>query len=183
MLKLINMTNVRTSFDAPKIMREISKFAPFALLICALFSFVAVSIFTVDYYEHLFEKRFSDNARFMAIVVSVIQEAVRFGLLVTSIKDFSDKKPFNGWLGLAGSIILVAHDISIAKDISFLWSPENPSPYSGIFIFLILIGLLLEVRLILTLSGSNEEKPVTRKKPFSQNGNSVKTADVQWLED
>jgi hypothetical protein len=183
MLKLINMTNVTTSFDASKIMGEISKFAPFALLICALFSFVAVSIFTVDYYEHLFLKRFSENAKFMAIVVAVIQEAVRFGLLVTSIKDFSDKKPFNGWLGLVGSIILVAHDISIAKDISSLWSPENPSPYSGILIFLILIGLLLEIRLILTLSGTTEDKNTKRKKSFSQNGKSAKTADVQWLND
>lgn len=177
------MTNVRTSFDAAKIMHEISKFAPFALLICALFSFVAVSIFTVDYYEHLFQKRFTENARFMAIVVAVIQEAVRFGLLVTSIKDFSDKKPANGWIGLAGSIVLVVHDISIAKDISHLWSPENPTPYSGILIFLILIGLLLEIRLILTLSGSSREKNVIEKKSFSQNGKSVETADVQWLND
>lgn len=177
------MTNVTTSFDASKIMREISKFAPFALLICALCSFVAMSIFTVDYYEHLLRERFTDNAKLMAILVAVIQEAVRFGLLVTSIRDFSDKKPFNGWLGLIGSIVLVAHDISLAEDIASLWSPENPLPYSGMLVFLILLGLLLEVRLILTLSGSTKVKAGSGKKSAGQNGKSVKTADVQWLND
>jgi len=174
------MTNVTTSFDAGKIMREISRFAPFTLLVCALLSFIAVSIFAVDYYETLFTTRFTKNARVMAILVAVIQEAVRFGLLVSSIRDFSDKKPLNGWLGLIGSLVLVIHDISIANDLALLWNAENPSPYSGILIFPILTGLLLEIRLILTLSEQKVEKKEVgvqgKKSPhieYSKNGVTV----------
>lgn len=155
------MTNV-TSFDASRIMREISKVAPFALLTCALLSFIAVGIFSVDYYQELFLKRFTESARFMAIMVAVIQEAVRFGLLIASIRDFADRKPLNGWLGLIGSIALVIHDVSIAKSLALIWDPLNPVPYSSILVFLILIGLLLEVRLILTVG---KELPAERTLP------------------
>jgi hypothetical protein len=165
------MANLQ-NFDASAIMREISKFAPFALLLCAFGSFVAVGIFFVDYYENLLLVRFTESARYMAVMVAVIHEAVRFGLLIASIRDFTDKKAFNGWLGLMGSIALVYHDISVCKELAFLWNPTNPKPYSGLLVFMILVGLLLEVRLILTVGNENEkEQPQTKKQPlYSQNG-------------
>ena len=171
------MTNVKTTFDASTIMREISKFAPFLLLACAFLSFFAVAIFIVDYYNQLFEIRFSEYSFFIAVMVALIQEFVRFGLLISSIRDFTDSRRFNGWLGLVGSIGLVMHDVSIVKDLAMTWDYQNPSPYVSVLVFLILIGLLLEIRLILTISKNKEVKP---KKAYSQNGNSVKTADVQW---
>jgi len=154
------------SFDTSRIMLEISKAAPLALLVFAFLSFLAVGIFAVDYYQSLFEPRFGRMAQPMAILIAVIQEAVRFGLLVTSIRDFADKKKFNGWLGLIGSIGLVIHDISLSNSIAQMWDSNNPLPYSSLFMFLILIGLLLEFRLILTV-GNNQGKSVVS---FSQNG-------------
>lgn len=159
------------NFDASGIMREISKAAPFALLACAILSFIAVGVFSIDYYQELFAKRFTESARFMAIMVAVIQEAVRFGLLIASIRDFADKKYLNGWLGLLGSVALVLHDVSIAKDLALIWNADNPKPYSSILIFLILIGLLLEIRLILTVGKevpARKEMPAT--KEYQPNG-------------
>lgn len=157
------MANVN-EFDANRVMLELSKVAPFALITCALLSFIAVGVFCVDYYESLFLIRFKESARIMAILVAVIQELVRFGLLIASIRDFSDKKPFNGWLGLVGSLALVVHDIGIAKDIATVWSSKTPELYSGIFIFLILIGLLLEIRLVLTVDGAKLGKSKALKE-------------------
>jgi len=151
------MTNL-SKISTGSIMLQISKAAPFGLLVFALLSFVAVGVFAYDYYRELFLVRFPSSAAFMAILCAIIQEAVRFGLLVASIRDFTDSKPANGWLGLLGSIALVLHDIVIAKAIGRVWSPADPDAYVGLLVFLILTGLLLEIRLILTVGGSPKRK-------------------------
>ena len=159
------MTKVN-SFDTSRIMLEISKAAPIALLVFALLSFIAIGVFSIDYYQTLFEPRFARMAKPMAILIAVIQEAVRFGLLVTSVRDFANGKKLNGWLGLVGSIGLVFHDISLSNSIAEMWDSTNPLPYSSLFLFLILIGLLLEFRLILTVGHNAREY----SSNFSQNG-------------
>lgn len=147
-----------TKLDVSSLIREISKIAPFALIACALLSFIAVGIFSVDYYEHLFLKRFTNSAFAMAVMVASIQEAVRFGLLISSVRDFSEKNAVRGWLGLIASAWLVFHDIAISKELAMVWNPENPTPYTGILVFLIVIGLVLELRLILTVSAEKKYK-------------------------
>lgn len=175
------MTNLDQSFDASKIMGQISKAAPLLLLFCALSSFFAFGIFAVDYYEKLFSK-FGSYARPLGVVIASITELVRFALLVSSIRDFSDSKKFNGWIGLLGSLALVLHDVSVARSIANFWDAANPTPYTSIFIFLILLGLGLEIRLILTVDlkkdisrerkeVSNSQKEVSKKKKkVSENG-------------
>ena len=171
------MSNVDQSFDPAKIMVEISKAAPLLLLIGALASFVSFGIFAVDYYENLFSK-FGTHSRTIAVVIASITELVRFALLVSSIRDFSDSKRFNGWLGLLGSVALVFHDINVARSIAQMWDASNPLPYSSTFIFLILLGLGLEIRLILTTSKtkksseniSRKTKIFAEKKSPSSNG-------------
>jgi len=147
-------------------MLEISKAAPLALLVFAFLSFFAIGVFAIDYYESLFTSRFGRMARPMAILIAIIQEAVRFGLLITSIRDFADNKKFNGWLGLVGSVCLVVHDISLCNNIAKMWDSSNPIPYSSLFLFLIMTGLLLEFRLILTIGNPQKKTEVS----FSKNG-------------
>jgi len=160
------MSTKVNSFDTSSIMLEISKAAPLALLVFAFLSFLAVGVFAIDYYDTLFAPRFGRLSKAMAVLIAVIQESVRFGLLITSIRDFADKRKFNGWIGLIGSIGLVLHDISLSNSIAKMWDAENPLPYSSLFMFLILIGLLLEFRLILTVKNSRARNDVN----FSQNG-------------
>lgn len=161
-------------FDANQVMLSLSRFAPFALISCALLSFFAVGFFCVDYYEELFKERFDDAARPLAIMVALIQELVRFALLIASVRDFSDKRAFNGWLGLAGSVALVIHDAGIAKEVATMWSKQNPDQYAGIFLFLIFVGALLEIRLILTVNGASLGKPKKAAR-YERNG-SLQTA-------
>ena len=159
------------SFDANSIMREIAKAAPILLLVAALASFFIVGVFCVDYYETLLKANFGAYSRPMAILLACIQELVRFGLLVSSIRDFSDKKRFNGWLGLLGSLALVWHDVNTANSIALQLSPENPLPYATMIIFAILVGFGLEIRLILTVDLKEEKlKTSTSKKTSTSNG-------------
>jgi len=90
--------------------------------------------------------------------------------LVASVRDFSDDKRFNGWLGLLGSVGLVLHDLSVSKNIALMWSPDNPLPYTGLFSFLILIGLLLEFRLILTVDLKEKKRVAVKSKTAISNG-------------
>lgn len=166
------MSNVDQSFDASKLMHEISKAAPLLLLLGAISSFISFGVFAVDYYENLFSK-FGTHARTMGVVIASITELVRFALLVSSIRDFSDSKRFNGWLGLMGSVALVFHDVNVARSIASAWDAANPVPYSTTFIFLILLGLGLEIRLILTTS-----KPVVKKTAGINVSNGKKSSSL-----
>jgi len=73
--------------------------------------------------------------------------------VVSSVRDFADAKRGAGWLGLLGSVALVAYDIKISSSVATLWANEafDASVYSSTIVFLILLGLLLEVRLVLTM--------------------------------
>lgn len=156
---MANLQNVTIT----DVMRGLSKIAPVALVVCALLSFVAVAIFSVSYYETLLIPHLPSVGRGMAILIAAIQEFVRFALLVSSVRDFSEGKQFNGWLGLVGSGLIVWHDMSLAYSIATSWSAENPSAYTAIFYFLILIGLLLEIRLILTVGAAGQVQDSVQK--------------------
>lgn len=158
------------SFDANGVMDFFKSAAPILLLISAIASFAAIGIFQVDYYDKLFAKNFPNHSITMAVLIAVITELVRFALLVSSIRDFSDSKPFNGWLGLLGSLALVVHEISVSRSMAALWSTDNSTAYSTVFIFLILLGLGLEIRLILTVDLKAKKQVRTANKNGKSNG-------------
>lgn len=143
------------------IMEKISQYAPFSILFFALLSFVAVGVFKVDYYTEKFGTRF-DNAMAMAIVMAVISEGVRAALLITSSRDFIKGEKTNGWLGLLASVGIVIYEWNVAGNIAKVWSAEAPELYKGIFLFLIIVGLVLELRLVLTLSVGSSQKATQR---------------------
>lgn len=133
-------------------MAEIIKAAPLALLVCALLTFGAVAVFVHDYYRALFLPRFGPaGAAAMAGTLAAVQELIRFGLLVASIRDFSERRAAAGWLGLVGSLGLVFHDLHTAQAVASLWQASGGG-VGGVLTYLVLVGLLLEVRLILTAS-------------------------------
>lgn len=133
-------------------MAEIVKAAPLALLVCALLTFGAVAVFVHDYYRALFLPRFGPaGAAAMAGTLAAVQELIRFGLLVASIRDFSERRAAAGWLGLVGSIGLVFHDLHTAQAVAGLWQ-DGGGGVGGVLTYLVLVGLLLEIRLILTAS-------------------------------
>lgn len=134
------------------VMEQISHYAPFSILFFAFLSFVAVAVFKVDYYTEKFSTRF-ENAMAMAIVMAVISEGVRAALLITSSRDFITGEKTNGWLGLIASVGIVVYEWNVAGNIAKVWSAETPELYKGIFLFLIVVGLVLELRLVLTLNG------------------------------
>ena len=172
------MANLQT-IDLNAAMQQLSKFAPVALIVCAILSFACVGIFSVDYYEELFSVRFKTNARELAILVSVIQELVRFGLLVSSMSDFSEGKTLNGWIGLIGSLFLVWHDVNIASKLAVMWDASNPEAYTGVLQFLIFIGLLLEVRLVMMLSAKKQTS--ASKKPRNAKKNGVALENGEYV--
>lgn len=144
------------------IMATISEAAPFLLLFLAVGTFVGVGIFQTDYYRHIFAPRFASNAGVMAVFVAVLHQAIRFGLLVASMRDFSDNRAWNGWLGLIGSLALVVYDVKVAGWLAQVWATggiAEAATYKSTVVFLILLGLLLEYRLILTVDGTKFGKP------------------------
>jgi len=148
--------------DIEKIMLKISAIAPFVLTILAGLTFVSIAIFFVDYYSGILSPIFGKPAFYFAVLLSLIQEATRFALLVSSIRDFGDKKQVNAYLGLIGSIGLVYHDLKTSGVVAAIYSQTagtNPEIYSGLFSFLILLGLLLEIRLILTIEKQGKKNP------------------------
>lgn len=144
-----------------RIMDEIAKNVPLILTILAFGTFIATGIFITDYYTEILSARFAGSAFYFALFIALIHEITRFGLLISSIRDFSENRRLNAWLGFIGSIALVAYDIKTANQIAVLYGDRET--FSGLITFLVLIGLLLEFRLILTV-----EKRLNAKKTIIQ---------------
>jgi len=161
------MSNVDQSFDLSKVLEQLSQIVPFLLIFSAVGSFVFVGFFSVHYYEKLFSP-VGSYARTMAVVIAVITELVRFSLLLASVRDFSDKKPFNGWLGLVGSVALVFHEISVARSIAAMLTPENEVGLISALVFMILAGFGLEIRLVMTMR--QNQNISTNQKSSTKNG-------------
>lgn len=154
------MTNANLS----NLVNEFTKVAPTLLLCIAALTFIGVAIFHTDFYTDVFTSRFGGTgALCFGIFLALIHELTRFALLVSSIRDFTDKKKANGWLGLIGSIALVAYDIKISSSVAELWANDSfdAAIYSSTIVFLILLGLLLEIRLVLTMSKTTSSVATT----------------------
>ena len=136
-------------------MRKAADVAPLALLVMAIGCFLIVGIFRTDYYHHAFETRFPDwGAWCLAVFAAVIEEGTRLSLLVASMRDFTDNRKGNGWLGLVGSVALVIWEIHTAAEIASLWAlgkAADQGVYLGFLVFMVLLAFLLEIRLILTM--------------------------------
>jgi hypothetical protein len=51
-----------------------------------------------------------------------------------------------------------------------MWDASNPEAYTGVLQFLIFIGLLLEVRLVMMLSGRKENTSKKNSRNAKKNG-------------
>jgi uncharacterized membrane protein len=150
------------SFSTETLVGEAAKRAPFALMLMAIGSFLIVGILWTDYYTHIFSVRFEPWAAVaLGVFAALIKEGVRLSLLISSIRDFSDNRKGNGWLGLLGSIALVWYEIATTKEVAALWAGDagTADTYRGFIIFMVLLGLVLEFRLVLTMPRITKEDP------------------------
>ncbi len=179
-VKQFSMSNLQKHQDVKRIMENVSNAAPFALLLMAIGTFLAVGIFRTDYYTEIFAVRLGGiSALSMAIFVAILEEGVRLALLISSVRDFSDRRKGNGWLGLIGSVALVAYEIQTSIHVAGMWASEGAATlptYRTLLIFLILTGLLLEIRLILTIPGASLGKPPARNGQAKENWAVMKTS-------
>lgn len=139
-------------------MNRVADLTPAILTALAFTTFGVVGIFFTDYYTELFAPRFGGASFYMGVTLALIQEATRFGLLISSMRDFSEGKATNAYLGLIGSVGLVYHDVKTSGAVAAMYATSaSPAPvFSGLITFLVLLGLLLEIRLILTM---NKRRP------------------------
>lgn len=150
------------NFDVRGVMNKASDYAPFALLLMAAGTFLIVGTFWQDYYSHIFSPRFPAGAAVMAFFVALIKEGVRLALLISSIRDFSDNRKGNGWIGLIASVALVWYEVKTSTAIAELWAAGGAASvdtYRYLIIFLVALGLVLELRLILTIPESSFAGP------------------------
>lgn len=148
------------TFSTENLVAEAAKRAPFALMLMAVGSFFIVGILWTDYYTHIFGARFDHWAAVsLGVFAALIKEGVRLSLLISSIRDFSDNRKGNGWLGLIGSIALVWYEIATTKQVATLWAGDagTVDTYRGFIIFMVLLGLILEFRLVLTMPRTSKE--------------------------
>lgn len=163
-----------TNANLANLVEQFTRIAPALLLTIAALTFVGVGIFHTNFYSAVFLIRFgSVGALCFAIFLAIIHELTRFALVVSSVRDFGEKKTGAGWLGLLGSIALVAYDIKISGSVAQLWANDSfdAAIYSSTIVFLILLGLLLEVRLVLTMvKKSSSAAPKAAQTAKKQNG-------------
>lgn len=151
-----------------------------ALVAFGFLSFMVLGIYAIDYYVHINQSRFGYFASVaMAILGAAIIEGGRFSFLLASISDFAKGNARNGYLGLIASFFLVIHDLTVFHKIASLWSITDPMEYYSYFLFLVLFGLFVEVRLILAYNRTNSATTSNEARAESTpSANKVSTSET-----
>lgn len=103
------------------------------------------------------------EAKIMAVFVASIAEAIRFGLLISSSKDIADKNTIGWVLGILASIGMLFYEVFyMAYHVGEYWSQETTT-FTNLFIFLAVMGFILELRLCLLMRGQEPEQEETKK--------------------
>jgi len=145
-------------------MYKISSQASLILLILAICTFIALTIFKFDYWHNSFLIKFNDmEAKIMAVFVASIAEAIRFGLLISSSKDIADKNTIGWVLGILASIGMLFYEVFyMAYHVGEYWSRQTTT-FTNLFIFLAIMGFILELRLCLLMRGQEPEQKETNQ--------------------
>ena len=145
-------------------MYKISSQASLILLILAICTFIALTIFKFDYWHNSFLIKFNDmEAKIMAVFFASIADAIRFGLLISSSKDIADKNTLGWVLGILASIGMLFYEVFyMAYHVGEYWSQETTT-FTNLFIFLAVMGFILELRLCLLMRGQEPEQEETKQ--------------------
>lgn len=146
-----------------KTMNALAIQADLFLLIFAVLSFVLLIIFKSDYYSHIFNSRFGLKVGLgVGIATAFLTEGVRFSLLVASAADAINGNKKGLILGIIASILITIYDLFICVEVGLVWGSVV---HSHILQTFVILGLLLEVRLVLMVNkggnvgnGQNHQK-------------------------
>lgn len=109
-------------------------------------------VFKADYYHIQLSDRWIWWLAYpAAIIYAFFVEGVRASLMLASANDASNKNWGRFVLGFLGSIGMIVYDIYISLGIGQMW---GQSVFTGMMIFLVVCGGLLEIRLCMLISGS-----------------------------
>ena len=157
-------------------MTVLSKNASLFILIFALLSFGALTVFKIDYYHNLFLGRFGEwTALSMGCLVAIIIEGVRFSLMISSAEDKRTKNTMGFWLGLISSLCMLGYEVYICGEVGAYWSQVaevETSVYTNLLTFLAVLGMGLELRLCLLVDSysapiQDKSKIVQKTEDFS----------------
>ena len=136
-------------------MNQLSSKASLFLLISSIGSFLVLIVFKAEYYHTIFLLRFYDSlAWVVGGSIAFLVEFVRFSLMISSAYDAKRSKWLGFMLGLGGSIALVVYEFYLCGEVGAIWDKES-LVYTNILKFLVSVGLLLELRLCLLISGKS----------------------------
>jgi len=163
------------------LMYHITKQASLLLLIFAILSFIALTVFKVEYWLDAFQLKFPIALAWtMAVSVAIIVEGVRFSLMVSSAEDIANGHTAKFWLGMAGSVALLVYEVFyMAETIGHTWSSTD-STYTNLFKFLALLGMLLELRLCLLMKNSNNIPKKEKEKEKEKEVEKTNTTKIQF---
>jgi hypothetical protein len=130
-----------------QLVSDFTDIAPMGLLVTAAMSFILVGFLMSFFYMDIFVTRFPNQNWILGIAAAIVQEGTRFFLLATTVRDFSRIRRVEGVIGVVGSLLLVLHDCRIALSLEQIWGKG----FFEMTLFFVLIGLLIELRLVLTI--------------------------------
>lgn len=150
-----------------KTMNLLSVHADLFLLFFAVLSFVLLIIFKTDYYLHIFNPRLGQKIGLgVAISTALLVEGVRFSLLVASAADAINKNKKGLWLGIIASILITTYDMFICNEVGLVW---GSAVHAHILQTFVILGLLLEFRLVLMVVNSGQDLGNGQNQNSTQN--------------
>ena len=131
-------------------------------------SLLAFGMLKFHYHQELFAEELPAISAMIAAMVAVVSQLLRFAFGLAGVRDLVRGRKWMGILGIGASILLSVYEHFEAGRMAVHW--KNPDLWY-IFVFLVWVALVAEIRLIMTMSVKpvgNAIKSVHKKS--SKNG-------------
>lgn len=171
------MSNLQ--FTAKGMTDFISRITPASIVILAILSFLAMGIFHFDFLSQIMGNRLSPGVVvFMAAMGALLISGSRFIALMASARDFANGNQWGGWIGLVGSVALLAYELTTVGKMAEMWT-EYAAHMANYLRFAIILGFGLELRLILSVAGITTDEDTEELKQKQSQKKHRSTPDVE----
>jgi len=139
--------------------------SPMLIIICFIFSLICLGVVKYNYQISIFEVINPNLSIWIALLFAVVVQVGRMAFGFVGVRDLVKGRWVIGSLGICASIgITVFEHIEVGRMVEFWGNESLRLPFQ----FLVWVALIFELRLIMTMSGKNNEEEEYQKQVKAQ---------------
>ena len=144
-----NSSQKERDFWATNVQEFLTDISPILIIGSFGASLIAFGVLKFNYHVELFSEKLPTIGYLIAGMVAVVSQLLRFAFGLAGVRDLVRGRTWIGVIGITASIMLSIYEHFEAKRMATHWGNEH---LWYIFVFLVWVALVAEIRLIMTMS-------------------------------